>query len=33
MTKRLIALTPEIHRDQMAMGLPPVPSVVFVIAK
>jgi hypothetical protein len=29
----LIALTPEIDCDQMAMGLPPVKSAVFLIAK
>jgi hypothetical protein len=33
-TKELIlALTPEIDCDQMAMGLPPVTSAVFLIAK
>jgi hypothetical protein len=29
----LIALTPEIDYDQMAMGLPPVTFVVYLIAK
>jgi hypothetical protein len=32
-TKGLIALKPEIDCDQMAMGLPPVTSAVFIIAK
>jgi hypothetical protein len=32
-TKGLIALSLEIDYDQMAMGLPPVTSVVFLIAK
>jgi hypothetical protein len=32
-TKGLIALIPEIDYDQTAMGLPPVMSVVFLIAK
>jgi hypothetical protein len=31
--KGLIALTPVIDYDQTAMGLPPVTSVVFLIAK
>jgi hypothetical protein len=31
-TKELIALTPEMHCDQTAMGLPPVMSAVFLIA-
>jgi hypothetical protein len=28
-----MALTPEIDFDQMAVGLPPVTSIVFLIAK
>jgi hypothetical protein len=32
-TKGLIALKTEIHYDQTAMGLPPVTSVVFLVAK
>jgi hypothetical protein len=32
-TKQLIALTPEIDCYQKAMGLPPVTSAVFLIAK
>jgi hypothetical protein len=32
-TKGLIALTPEIDCGQTAMGLPPVMSAVFLIAK
>jgi hypothetical protein len=32
-TKVLIAFAPEIDCDQMAMGLPPVKSAVFLIAK
>jgi hypothetical protein len=31
--KRLIAFTPEIDCDQMAMGLAPVTSAVFLTAK
>jgi hypothetical protein len=31
--RELIAFTPEIYCDQMAMGLPPVTSAVFLIAK
>jgi hypothetical protein len=31
-TKGLIALTPEIDCNKMAMGLPPVTSAVFLIA-
>jgi hypothetical protein len=31
--KGLIALTPEIDYDQTAMGLPPVTSAIFLIAK
>jgi hypothetical protein len=31
--QRVIALTPEIDWDQTAMGLPPVTSVVLIIAK
>jgi hypothetical protein len=32
-TTGLIALTPEIDYNQMTMGLPPVMSAVFLIAK
>jgi hypothetical protein len=32
-TKGLTALTPEIDFDHKAMGIPPVTSVVFLIAK
>jgi hypothetical protein len=32
-TKGLIALTPEIYRDQMVIGLPPGTSAVFFIVK
>jgi hypothetical protein len=32
-TKGLIALTPEIDYNNTAMGLPPVTSTVFLIAK
>jgi hypothetical protein len=32
-TKGLAALTPEMDCDQTAMGLPPVTSTVFLIAK
>jgi hypothetical protein len=32
-TKGLIALTPEIDCDQTAIGLPPVTSSVFLLAK
>jgi hypothetical protein len=32
-TKELIALTPEKDYDQTAMGLPPVMSALFLIAK
>jgi hypothetical protein len=31
--ERLIALTPEIDCDQMAMGLPPVLSIALLTAK
>jgi hypothetical protein len=33
MIKGLIALTPEIDCDQTAMGLPPITSAAFIIAK
>jgi hypothetical protein len=32
-TKVLIALTPDVDCDQTAMGLPPVTSAVFLMAK
>jgi hypothetical protein len=32
-TKGLIAFVPEIDCDQTAMGLPPVTSAIFLIAK
>jgi hypothetical protein len=32
-TKGILALTPEIDCDQTAMGLPPVTTAVFLIAK